>query len=82
MCAVLYCNTKTTMTFLFLYMYYNGYHIFEMNGSIIIMVFLLQWWTPKLVLESVPYLSPYRWSKHHLSTDIWKLFIPILEGSP
>ena len=47
-----------------------------MNGLIIIMVFLLQLWTPELVLELVPYLSPYRWSKHHLSTDIWKLFIP------
>ena len=60
MCAVLYCNTKTTIIFLFLYMYYNSYHIYKMNGLIIIMVFLLQSRTPELVLESVPYLSPYR----------------------
>ena len=54
MCAVLCCNTKTTIIYLFLYMYYNSYHIYKMNGLIIIMVFLLQLWTPELVLESVP----------------------------
>ena len=62
MCAVLYFNTKTTIIFLFLYMYDNSYHIYKMNGLIIIMVFLLHLQTPELVLESVPYVSPYRWS--------------------
>ena len=59
MCAILCCNTKTTIIYLFLYMSYNSYHIYKMNGWIIIMVFLLQLQTPDLVLEPVPYLSPY-----------------------
>ena len=54
MCAVLSFNTKTIIILLFLYMYYNSYHIYKMNGLIIIMVFLLQSRTPELVLESVP----------------------------
>ena len=34
MCAVSYFNTKTTIIFLFLYMYYNSCHIYEMDGLI------------------------------------------------
>ena len=54
MYAVLSFNTGTIIILLFLYMYYNSYHIYKMNGLIIIMVFLLQLRTPELVLESVP----------------------------
>ena len=40
-CRVILYNNLLTQ--LFLYMYYNSYHIFgKMNGSNIIMVFLLQ----------------------------------------
>ena len=73
MCAVLYCHTKNhNHPLVFCMCITNSYHIYKMNGLIIIMVF-----SPSNYLRT-PEISPLNWSltyphlighvTYHLST--------------